>query len=65
MGGDRIDSWLYECWRLLSNSIEYIYYDQLGYYSDQPKDTTLWTNERFVEEASTHYTGLGSSNFFI
>jgi proline iminopeptidase len=21
-----------------------------SYYSDQPKDSTLWTNERFVEE---------------
>lgn len=32
-------------------SIEYIYYDQLGsYYSDQPNDNKLWTNERFVEE---------------
>ena len=32
-------------------SIEYIYYDQLGsYYSDQPNDNKLWTTERFVEE---------------
>ena len=31
--------------------IEYYYYDQLGSaYSDQPKDDSLWTTERFVEE---------------
>jgi proline iminopeptidase len=31
--------------------IEYYYYDQLGStYSDQPKDSSLWTTERFVEE---------------
>ncbi|WP_205746055.1 MULTISPECIES: proline iminopeptidase-family hydrolase [Dyella] len=31
--------------------VEYYYYDQLGSaYSDQPKDTSLWTTERYVEE---------------
>ncbi|WP_266169433.1 proline iminopeptidase-family hydrolase [Dyella subtropica] len=31
--------------------VEYYYYDQLGSaYSDQPKDESLWTTERFVEE---------------
>ena len=30
---------------------EFYEYDQLGsYYSDQPKDSSLWTTERFVEE---------------
>jgi proline iminopeptidase len=52
---------LYECWQLLSNrKHQYIYYDQLGsYYSDQPKDTTLWTNERFVEEVEQVRIALG------
>ena len=31
--------------------IEYYYYDQLGSaYSDQPKDTSLWTIDRYVDE---------------
>lgn len=31
--------------------IEYIYYDQLGSaYSDQPKDDSLWTVDRYVDE---------------
>ena len=31
--------------------IEYYYYDQLGSaYSDQPKDESLWTTDRFVDE---------------
>jgi proline iminopeptidase len=36
---------LYECFDGFPNeSIEYIYYDQLGsYYSDQPNDNSLWT----------------------
>jgi proline iminopeptidase len=29
---------------------EFYEYDQLGSYSDQPKDSSLWTTERFVEE---------------
>jgi len=34
-----------------AEGIELIYYDQLGSaYSDQPKDESLWTTERFVEE---------------
>ena len=49
-------------------SIEFIYYDQLGsYYSDQPKDKSLWTNERFVEEVEQVRVALGldKSNFYI
>ena len=49
-------------------SIEFIYYDQLGsYYSDQPKDKSLWTNERFVEEVEQVRVALGlnNSNFYI
>lgn len=51
-----------------NENIEYIYYDQLGsYYSDQPDDKRLWTNERFVEEVEQVRIALGldSSNFFL
>ena len=49
-------------------SIEYIYYDQLGsYYSDQPNDNRLWTTERFVEEVEQVRQAIGadSSNFYV
>lgn len=49
-------------------SIEFIYYDQLGsYYSDQPKDNSLWTNERFVEEVEQVRIALGlhNDNFYL
>ena len=49
-------------------SIEYIYYDQLGsYYSDQPNDNRLWTNERFVDEVEQVRKALklDSSNFYL
>ena len=51
-----------------NQSIEFIYYDQLGsYYSDQPKDKSLWTNERFVEEVEQVRIALGlnKDNFYI
>jgi proline iminopeptidase len=51
-----------------NESIEYIYYDQLGsYYSDQPNDNSLWTTERFVEEVEQVRIALGadSSNFYV
>ena len=49
-------------------SIEYIYYDQLGsYYSDQPTDKRLWTNERFVEEVEQVRKALklNNTNFYL
>ncbi len=52
-GGPGVTHEIYECFDgyLPQEGIEYIYYDQLGsYYSDQPKDTSLWTTKRFVEE---------------
>lgn len=51
-----------------NESIEYIYYDQLGsYYSDQPNDNRLWTNERFVEEVEQVRKALklDNSNFYL
>jgi proline iminopeptidase len=45
---------------VFSNESIYIYYDQLGsYYSDQPNDNSLWTNERFVEEVEQVRIALG------
>lgn len=49
-------------------SIEYIYYDQLGsYYSDQPNDNSLWSNERFVEEVEQVRKALklDNTNFYL
>jgi proline iminopeptidase len=49
-------------------SFEFYEYDQLGsYYSDQPKDSSLWTTERFVEEVEQVRKAIGadSSNFYV
>lgn len=51
-----------------NESIEYIYYDQLGsYYSDQPNDKRLWTTERFVEEVEQVRKALklDTTNFYL
>jgi proline iminopeptidase len=53
---------------LPAGGIEYYYYDQLGsFYSDQPKDSSLWRTERFVEEVEQVRKALGmdSTNFFL
>jgi len=47
---------------------EMIEYDQLGsYYSDQPRDSSLWTTPRFVEEVEQvrKALNLDSSNFYL
>ena len=47
---------------------EFYEYDQLGsYYSDQPHDSSLWTNERFVEEVEQARKALGMNkdNFIL
>ena len=47
---------------------EFYEYDQLGSsYSDQPKDSSLWTTERFVEEVEQvrKALGLGKDNFYL
>ena len=51
-----------------NEGIEYYYYDQLGsYYSDQPKDLSLWDLDRFVEEVEQVRIALGlsSDNFYL
>ena len=47
---------------------EFYEYDQLGsYYSDQPKDSSLWTVARFVEEVEQVRRAIGadSTNFYV
>jgi len=47
---------------------EFYEYDQLGSsYSDQPKDTSLWVLERFVEEVEQVRKAIGadSTNFYL
>jgi proline iminopeptidase len=51
-----------------AEGIELIYYDQLGSaYSDQPKDASLWTVERFVDEVEQvrQALGLGRDDFYL
>jgi proline iminopeptidase len=48
--------------------IEYYYYDQLGsYYSDQPKDPSLWDLPRFVDEVEQvrQALKLDKDNFYL
>lgn len=47
---------------------EFYEYDQLGsYFSDQPKDTSLWTVDRFVDEVEQVRIALGldKNNFYL
>lgn len=49
-------------------SFEFYEYDQLGsYYSDQPKDSSLWTTDRFVEEVEQVRKAIDAdnSNFYL
>ena len=51
-----------------AEGIELIYYDQLGSaYSDQPKDESLWTTERFVDEVEQvrQALGLTQDDFYL
>jgi len=48
--------------------IEFYEYDQLGsYFSDKPKDSSLWTIPRFVEEVEQvrKALGLNKENFYL
>lgn len=69
-GGPGMTHEIYECFDgyFPQESIEYIYYDQLGsYYSDRPDDLSLWTTERFVEEVEQvrKALNLDNSNFYL
>lgn len=69
-GGPACTHEYFECMEsfLPQEGIEFIYYDQLGsYYSDQPKDTSLWHTARFVEEVEQvrQALGLNKDNFYL
>ncbi len=60
----------FECFESFfpNQGFEFYEYDQLGsYYSDQPKDSSLWTIPRFVEEVEQVRQALNidSSNFYL
>jgi|ERR1700722_5027045 len=49
-----------------SEQFQLIYYDQLGsYYSDQPKDPSLWKIERFCQEIEQVRQALELENFYL
>jgi proline iminopeptidase len=53
---------------LPQEGIEFYEYDQLGsYFSDKPKDSSLWTAPRFVEEVEQVRIALGlnKDNFYL
>ncbi len=69
-GGPAMTHEYMECFETFfqREGFEFYEYDQLGsYYSDQPTDSSLWTNERFVEEVEQVRQAIGadSSNFYI
>lgn len=69
-GGPAMTHEYMECFETFfqRESFEFYEYDQLGsYYSDQPKDSSLWTTERFVEEVEQVRQAIGadSSNFYV
>ncbi|MBD2703928.1 proline-specific peptidase family protein [Spirosoma sp. BT702] len=69
-GGPAMTHEYMECFETFfgREGFEFYEYDQLGsYYSDQPKDNSLWTTERFVEEVEQVRQALGadSTNFYV
>ena len=69
-GGPALTHEYMECFETFfqREGFEFYEYDQLGsYYSDQPKDSSLWTTERFVEEVEQVRQAIGAdqSNFYL
>jgi proline iminopeptidase len=69
-GGPAMTHEYMECFESFfpKEGFEFYEYDQLGsYYSDQPKDSSLWTTERFVEEVDQVRKAIGadSGNFYL
>lgn len=69
-GGPGATHEYFECFEnfLPKEGIEFIYYDQLGCgNSDNPKDTSMWSLPRYVEEVEQvrQALKLDSSNFFL
>jgi proline iminopeptidase len=64
-GGPAMTHEYMECFETFfqREGFEFYEYDQLGsYYSDQPKDSSLWTVERFVEEVEQVRKAIGADN---
>ncbi|MCA0398996.1 MAG: proline iminopeptidase-family hydrolase [Bacteroidetes bacterium] len=69
-GGPAMTHEYMECFETFfqREGFEFYEYDQLGsYYSDQPKDSSLWTVARFVDEVEQVRQAIGgdSSNFYV
>jgi proline iminopeptidase len=67
-GGPGLTHGYFECFEdfLPQQGIEFYYYDQLGSaYSDQPKDRSLWTIERFRDEVEQVRKALGLESFYL
>ena len=69
-GGPAMTHEYMECFETFfqRQAFEFYEYDQLGsYYSDQPKDSSLWTTARFVEEVEQVRQAIGadSTNFYV
>jgi proline iminopeptidase len=69
-GGPAMTHEYMECFETFfqREGFEFYEYDQLGsYYSDQPKDSSLWTIERFVDEVEQVRKAIGAdkNNFYV
>jgi proline iminopeptidase len=69
-GGPAMTHEYMECFETFfqRQGFEFYEYDQLGsYYSDQPKDSSLWTTERFVDEVEQVRQAIGAdhTNFYV
>lgn len=69
-GGPAIGHEYMECFESFfpKEGIEFYEYDQLGCtFSDRPKDSSLWTTDRYVEEVEQVRKAIGAdkSNFFL
>jgi proline iminopeptidase len=69
-GGPAMTHEYMECFESFfpNEGFEFYEYDQLGsYYSDQPKDSSLWTVARFVEEVEQVRKAIGAdkNNFYV
>ncbi|MDL2144783.1 proline-specific peptidase family protein [Flavobacterium tructae] len=69
-GGPAMTHEYMECFETFfqREGFEFYEYDQLGsYYSDQPKDSSLWTTKRFVEEVEQVRKAIGAdhNNFYL
>ncbi|BDU25069.1 proline iminopeptidase-family hydrolase [Flavobacterium sp. GSB-24] len=69
-GGPAMTHEYMECFETFfqREGFEFYEYDQLGsYYSDQPKDSSLWTIERFVDEVEQVRKAINAdkNNFYV